>query len=268
MGEEFKKIIELSEKGNIPISELPSKYQEFLKEISPLVPPTTISLFETHSDLPHIYNEYGEIKAKAEEKAAENEAITDDYLKRFSVPTRFISAKKADFPNKIWKEVYPMEDGLFLYGGSGSGKTHLAVAVIREVVSTHKPRIYFDTTNWRWRLARQIPPRFISIPDLLLTIRSTFEKNSETSEERIIADNTSDGIMLFDDLGAEKTTDWSLQTLYTIIDRRYREEQPTIITSNQDLESLSHKIGDRITSRIAGMCKVLFVSGGDRRLKK
>jgi DNA replication protein DnaC len=73
--------------------------------------------------------------------------------------------------------------------------------------------------------------------------------------------------LILDDLGVEKTTEWSLQTLYTIIDRRYREEKQTLITSNLTLDEIAEKVGDRIASRIAGMCKVVEIKGRDRRLK-
>ena len=69
-----------------------------------------------------------------------------------------------------------------------------------------------------------------------------------------------------DDMGAEKTTDWSMSTLYVLIDKRYSEMMPTIITSNLTVAEVADKVGDRIASRIAGMCKVIELKGKDRRL--
>ena len=74
-------------------------------------------------------------------------------------------------------------------------------------------------------------------------------------------------LLILDDLGAEKTTDWALQSLYIIINKRLSEELQTIITSNLSLDELRDKIGDRIASRIAGMCKIVKLTGRDRRLK-
>ena len=72
---------------------------------------------------------------------------------------------------------------------------------------------------------------------------------------------------MLDDLGVDKTSEGSLQTLYTIIDRKYREEKQTLITSNLTLDEIAEEVGDRIASRIAGMCKVVEIKGKDRRLK-
>jgi DNA replication protein DnaC len=70
-----------------------------------------------------------------------------------------------------------------------------------------------------------------------------------------------------DDLGVEKTSEWSMQTLYTITDWRYRELRQTLVTSNLTLDEIAGKVGDRIASRIAGMCKVVELKGKDRRIK-
>ena len=72
--------------------------------------------------------------------------------------------------------------------------------------------------------------------------------------------------LILDDMGAEKTSEWSIQTLYSIIDRRYRDEKQTLITSNLTLDEIAEKVGDRIASRIAGMCKVVEIKGKDRRI--
>ena len=74
------------------------------------------------------------------------------------------------------------------------------------------------------------------------------------------------GLLFLDDLGAENATDFVRDTLYLIINRRYEGKLPVIITSNLDLGELSDSVGDRIASRIAGMCDMVELEGGDRRL--
>ena len=72
--------------------------------------------------------------------------------------------------------------------------------------------------------------------------------------------------LVLDDLGAEKTTDWSFSVLYLIIDNRYNNYKKTIITSNFALNQLAGKLGDdRIPSRIRAMCSIVKMDGDDRR---
>ena len=110
-------------------------------------------------------------------------------------------------------------------------------------------------------------PLFVSIPDLLLEIRHSFKEKSETDEQDIINKYSEIDLLVLDDLGIEKTSEWSIQTLYTIIDRRYRDMKRTIITSNLNLKEIADKLDDRISSRIAGMCDCITLKGADRRLK-
>jgi DNA replication protein DnaC len=75
-------------------------------------------------------------------------------------------------------------------------------------------------------------------------------------------------LLVLDDLGVEKTTDWALQTLYVILNNRYTNYRQTIITSNLTLEEIGNKLGDRIASRIAGMCSIIQMKGKDKRIKQ
>ena len=74
--------------------------------------------------------------------------------------------------------------------------------------------------------------------------------------------------LALDDIGSEKATDWALQMLYLLIDRRYSQMLKTIITSNLTLDQIADRLDDRISSRIAGMCKIVSIKGKDRRLAK
>ena len=73
---------------------------------------------------------------------------------------------------------------------------------------------------------------------------------------------------MIDDLGAEKTTDFVRQTLYYIVNEREQNELPIIVTSNYTLKDLAAKFDERISSRLAGMCKQVKLTGTDRRVKK
>jgi len=164
------------------------------------------------------------------------------------VPQLFLGAEINQFPSK-----YRSLGGnsLFITGDRGVGKTHLLAAVMREVFLSGLEDLFF-----------------IPVTELLLKIRSTFQKDSAEDEEGILKKFGSIEFLFLDDLGVEKTTEWALQTLYVLIDRRYREMKKTFITSNLTLDELSTKLDDRITSRIAGMCEVVVMKGKDRRIKK
>lgn len=189
-------------------------------------------------------------------------------MREIGVPLRYIEAKKGDIDAFTWDKTLPYrsgeKEGLFIHGKAGTGKTHVAVALIQarllKVKANHEIHESADVDK---------PDMvFISMVDLLLEIKACFREGAEVSEEAVIDKYTNIPYLTIDDLGAEKTTDWVLQTLHTIIDRRYRNMQKTVITSNLTLEEIASKIGDRIASRIVGMCRVIELKGKDRRLGK
>lgn len=169
-----------------------------------------------------------------------------EMLTQIGLPRRFLNATV--------KRLEPLADSLYITGVRGTGKTHLAAAILRERVLDRRPHV----SDIAW----------ISVPDLLLKIRATFRDRSEQSESGIIEEYSDCKLLVLDDMGVEKTSEWSLQTLYTIIDRRYREERQTIITSNLSLDELAEKLDDRIASRLSELCRVVVLTGPDRRIQK
>jgi len=173
------------------------------------------------------------------------------------VPENFLSAK-LERPESLDENT-----GYYFHGPCGAGKTHRAVAIMREIV-IRKSKAYRIAD-----IVRGIcDARFIAVTSLLLRIKSSFLKDSEESEGDLIERLSGPALLVLDDLGVEKVTEWTLQTLYTIIDIRSRERKQTIITSNLNLDELSRRLSDRISSRIRGMCKVVAVAGKDRRLER
>lgn len=162
----------------------------------------------------------------------------------FNVPVKY---RECSFDNFIGhekivsglKEYCKTEDSIYIYGKTGCGKTHLAVACIMGGLIESG--------------------EFITVPELLLKIRSSFSDKSAWTEEEIINQYSNTGLLVLDDLGAEKTTEYSITTLYLIIDRRNRNNRKTIITSNLSPEEIEEKLDARIASRIADM-KVVNLS--------
>lgn len=139
-------------------------------------------------------------------------------------------------------------NSVLLTGKRGVGKTYAGIALV----------LAFMTE------VGTCPAKFVTAADLLLEIRGTY--NKEGNELHVIEKYTSKAkILVLDDLGAEKSTDWSIATLGVIIDHRYREKLLTITTTNLTLPELSEVLGDRIASRLVGMSNVVQMKGRDRR---
>jgi len=147
---------------------------------------------------------------------------------------------------------------LFLTGSHGTGKTYKAVGILENFVKSLPCPCFKDSQPANH-------PIFITVPELLLKIRSCFS-DPTSSEEYMLKPYIQTPLLILDDIGVEKTTEWALQSLYIIINNRYSEEKQTIITSNLTLDEVREKVGDRIASRISGMCKIVKFTGKDKRL--
>ncbi len=175
-------------------------------------------------------------------------------------PEIFLDADLLQFPQSITSRFNPRGSYL-ITGPCGLGKSYLAAAMMKAVVIFFADKAYFSG-----ECLRMYNVQFVSVPELLLTIKETFEPGSERSEADVIYWFAKADLLVMDDLGAEKVSDWVLQTLYTIIDMRSRERKQTIITSNLDLDALGKKLSDRIASRIRGLCIHIALNGKDRRI--
>jgi DNA replication protein DnaC len=153
-------------------------------------------------------------------------------------------------------EAFPtVPRGLFLEGPPGVGKTHLAVAVLKQVVQTSGARGLFYETR-----------------DLLRVIRSSYDPSIRTTELEVLRPVMTAELLVLDDLGAEKTSEWVEETMNLIVNTRYNEHRLTIFTSNfpdipddTDPNALLFRIGSRMRSRLHEMCEFLPMDGADYR---
>lgn len=140
------------------------------------------------------------------------------------------------------------KDSVYLHGTCGTGKTHLAGAI------------------WRKAVMGGLQTEFIKHTEL-----SRLFRMRETEEENALLDKfTNYKVLVIDDLGTGRSTEFANQVLYEILDARINNDKHgLIITSNMPLEKFAEKVGDdRLPSRIAGLCKVIEIGGDDFRLKK
>lgn len=144
--------------------------------------------------------------------------------------------------------------GLLLHGSTGTGKTFIAFCIANELLN------------------RLVPVIAISSISLLNRLKETYKRYGSEGEIEIINNLKNASLLVLDDLGAENTTDWAKEKVYEIIDSRYRDKKPIIITTNLSLEQLKEKMaGDdgvyRTYDRIIEMCTPIPIKGKARRIE-
>ena len=140
-------------------------------------------------------------------------------------------------------------------GRHGVGKTHLAVAILKDVIRTKGARGYFYETR-----------------ELLKLVRDTYNNGGDATEMDVLRPVLDADLLVLDDLGAEKTSEWVQETLGLVVNTRYSERRPTIFTTNlvdspnpEDLNSMIVRIGARTRSRLFEMCEWVEMDGADTR---
>jgi DNA replication protein DnaC len=153
-----------------------------------------------------------------------------------SADVRQAAGKVLDYLNN-WEENQKSGRSLYLCGGVGTGKTHLAVAVMNELIRS-----------------KGVPSLFVTVPELLDNLRGAYNDPGRNLDEWMEAVKNAD-LLVLDDLGSERTTEWVQERIFVIVNHRYREVLSTIFTSNIGPKDLAAQLGERTASRIISMCK-------------
>jgi len=174
----------------------------------------------------------------------------------------------------MFVEQYPVEStGLLLIGPVGVGKTHLAVGIMKELI-----------------LKKGIACLFYDYRELLKQIQNSYNESVKATELEVLRPVFDTEVLVLDELGAVKPTEWVWDTVSLILNTRYNDNRTTIITTNypddagQDpyanpasefgraqkvmrRETLGDRIGERMRSRLHEMCRIIKLDGQDFRQK-
>ena len=152
-------------------------------------------------------------------------------------------------------DLYPAgEKGLLLMGSVGTGKTHLAVAALQQIMRETRPPVHGC---------------FADFTSLVLEIQMTLDGSG--SSRAILEPLVAADLLVLDELGAGKTTPWVMDLLYYLVNTRYLEGRITIFTTNfsdfpkHHEESLADRVSQRIRSRLFEMCRPVELRGKDYR---
>lgn len=155
-----------------------------------------------------------------------------------------------------FKEVNKDGIGIILTGGYGVGKTHLAAAIAHELMK------------------QGYQPIFGTLINLLDRVKSTYNTSeSKETEQNIIDSYINCSLLIIDDLGKEKPSEWTLEKLYQVFNSRYEDNKPIIITTNYSMNRLIERLtvnnntetAEAIVSRIYEMCQGIDMQGKDYR---
>ena len=208
-------------------------------------------------------------------------------LERSGIPRKYTGVRLADFqtkgmdPSIGWAATFargivttwPMVDrGLLLCGTCGVGKTHLAAAMLAELVAE-----------------RGASGRFWDVSELLVQLKRGFNREAAASDETPIRSEGSMfeemkrvDVLVLDDLGADRATDWAFDEVRLMISGRYNAGLLTVLTSNfpnlgpgegravggVKQETLGDRVGARTWSRLQEMCRPMEMVGADFRRKR
>lgn len=196
---------------------------------------------------------YARQRELAAEMAAERRAMRADALRRKmaeTIPARFAGAEVASGPVRGWVDAFPDVPGnLVLAGGCGTGKTMEACAAAMAL------------------MRRGVNCTFGTMEAHVRAVRAAFDGGCEADAFEALAGVT---VLLVDELGKERQTEWGLALTFDLFDRRFADGRPTVVTTNLDASGLAAHLGggdaaSALVDRIYGGATVVRFAGPSRR---
>ena len=232
-------------------------------------------------------------------RRTDREAATEDWRARTAWYMRMAGIPEP-FCERTWRDFRPVDgkgdallacrrwchdskkvSGLLFCGQVGTGKSFLASLCVRDSLlfgrvlgSSHRLHKWMDCHDSGAYdregniLAWDPGIRWVRVSSLLRQVRRECFDEQITSEEEQIERLSTVPLLILDDIGVRSLSDWGQDFLLTVCDERWLGSRTTIVTANRSLSGMASLLGERICSRLAGMCRVVEVGGEDMRREK
>lgn len=165
---------------------------------------------------------------------------TDSQKAAFKLARRFV---------KGWEKAKAGGYGLLFLGSCGTGKTHLACAIMIEILKEYA----FSY------------PRYYKASEIFSSVRSTYQAGSTTNEEETLKFFSSIQLLVIDEVGVQKGSEAEKRILFSILDNRVTSNKPTILMSNLGPKALEELLGDRLYDRVRSKCVPMLFAGPSMR---
>ncbi len=149
-----------------------------------------------------------------------------------------------------WEKIKPLGLGYYFWGNVGAGKTYTAAILANELMKRHFVEVLF-----------------LKMPEAVARIKKTFGAEKKSPDKDLFDKMREVEMLILDDLGIEKVSDWLADEIYQVVEHRYSNNLPMIITSNQSLSDIGQVYREQVASRLTQKTKSIHFTQTDKRQK-